>query len=92
MRNGLAAFAAVIAFASTCGIANAADPAFCAQYAQLAVHEAQALSTLPCFRGYDNTWHLDYQRHFGWCLTADPSSVNAQRDYRRARLAQCGWH
>jgi hypothetical protein len=92
MKKGFLIFAAASALALACGTSYAADPAYCAQYAQLAVHEAQVLSTLPCFRGFDNTWHLDYQRHFGWCLTADVPSVAAQRDYRRMRIAQCEGH
>jgi hypothetical protein len=74
------------------GASQAADPAYCAQYAYLAVHEAQVLSTLACFKGFDNTWHLDYQRHYGWCLTAPIPAVDAQRDYRRMRIAQCQGH
>ncbi len=74
------------------GASRAADPAYCAQYAYLAVHEAQVLSTLACFKGFDNTWHLDYQRHHGWCLTAPVPAVDAQRDYRRMRIAQCQGH
>jgi hypothetical protein len=74
---------------STFEASEAADAAYCAQYARLAVHEAQVLSTLPCFKGFDNTWHLDYQRHYGWCVTASVGAVNEQRDYRRMRIAQC---
>jgi len=83
------AFAGLVLSSSA---SQAADPAYCAQYARLAVHEAQVLSTLPCFKGFDNTWHLDYGRHYGWCLTAGYAAVDGQRDYRRMRLAQCGWH
>jgi hypothetical protein len=68
----------------------AADPAFCDQYARLAVHEAQVLSTLPCFRGFDRRWNLNYQAHFQWCLTADYGAATAERDYRRMRVYQCG--
>jgi hypothetical protein len=70
--------------------ARAADPAFCQQYASLAVHEATVLSTLACFRGFDGMWHLDFNRHYNWCLTTEPATANGQRDYRRMRIAQCG--
>jgi hypothetical protein len=77
---------------TTSSPAFAEDPAYCAQYAQLAVHEAEVLSTLPCFKGFDNRWHRDYARHYGWCLTAGHDSVAADRDYRRMRIAQCQGH
>ena len=81
--------AAVVAL--TAGTSQAASPAYCGQYARLAVHEAEVLSKLSCFKGFDNTWHIDYQRHFDWCLTASEAAAAEQRDYRRTRLAQCGW-
>ena len=75
------------------GASYAADPSYCAQYARLAVHEDQVnMATPGCFKGFDNRWHLDYQRHYGWCLTADVGAVNAERDYRRMRIAQCQGH
>jgi hypothetical protein len=89
---GVAALGLASVLSAIPSTARAADPGYCAQYARLAVHEAQVLSTLPCFKGFDNTWHLDYQRHYGWCLTADVHSVDAQRDYRRMRIYQCGGH
>jgi hypothetical protein len=77
--------------ALTAGTSQAASPSYCYQYARLAVHEAEVLSKLSCFRGFDNTWHLDYQRHYDWCLTATAAAAAEQRDYRRMRLTQCGW-
>jgi len=86
----LAVLSVTAAISAIPGTSYAADPAYCAQYAQLAVHEAQVLSTLSCFRGFDGRWHLNYAKHYGWCLTADPGAVAAERDYRRMRIAQCG--
>jgi hypothetical protein len=92
LRGFLVAIGAAAGLMLACGASHAADPAYCAQYARLAVHEAQVLSTLSCFKGFDNTWHLDYQRHYGWCLTAGYDAVDGQRDYRRMRIAQCMGH
>jgi hypothetical protein len=79
--------AGIFAFSGT---SFAADPAYCAQYARLALHETQAnMATPGCFKGFDNRWHLDYQRHYNWCLTAAVAAVNAERDYRRMRVYQC---
>jgi hypothetical protein len=72
---------------------RAADPAYCDQYAKLAIHETEVnMATPGCFKGFDNRWHLDYQRHYEWCLTASYAAVNAERDYRRMRGAQCQGH
>jgi len=81
------------AFLTVPGASHAADPTYCAQYAQLALHETEVnMATPGCFKGFDNRWHLDYQRHYNWCLTADVSAVNGERDYRRMRIAQCQGH
>jgi hypothetical protein len=70
--------------------AKAADPAFCQQYATLAVHEYKVNLSIPgCFKGNDNRWHADYMRHYNWCLTATRAAADAERDYRRMRLDQC---
>jgi hypothetical protein len=91
--SSLAALSVVGAFSVTPGTAYAADPAYCAQYARLAIHETQAnMATPGCFKGFDGRWHLDYRRHYNWCLTANYASVNAERDYRRMRVAQCQGH
>jgi len=87
----LASCFALSVAALTAGPLQAASPGYCAQYARLAVHEAEVLSKLSCFRGFDNTWHLDYQRHYDWCLTTSEAAAAGQRDYRRMRLAECGW-
>jgi hypothetical protein len=68
---------------------EAADPDFCASYARSAVEQADALSITGCFKGFEGGWHLDYGRHYAWCLTAAPAAVDAQRNNRRARLVQC---
>jgi hypothetical protein len=95
-RIGGLAFAIVPMAGALLGTPNAtraADPAYCDQYARLAIHEVQVNMSIPgCFKGFDNRWHLDYQRHYEWCLTASYAAVNAERDYRRMRVAQCQGH
>lgn len=69
---------------------RAADPAFCQQYANLAVHETQVNMSIPgCFHGFNLRWHLNWQQHYNWCLTASYEAANSERDYRRMRIAQC---
>jgi len=72
------------------GTANAAEPVYCVQYAWLALHEVKAnMATPGCFKGFDHRWNLNFQGHYDWCLTATVAAVNAERDYRRMRVAQC---
>jgi hypothetical protein len=71
------------------GSVEAANPDFCADYARSAVSQADALTITGCFKGFDGGWHLDYGRHYAWCITAAPDAVDAQRNNRRTRLAQC---
>jgi hypothetical protein len=84
----LAALAAAGVFSLNTG-ARAADPGFCSEYARQAVHEADVLSRLPCFRGFDIRWHRDYRLHYGWCLRNSYEAADSERGYRRMRLAQC---
>ena len=79
----------VVLLAQFAGSAEAADPDFCADYARSAVAQADALTITGCFKGFEGGWHLDYGRHYAWCITAAPDAVDAQRNNRRIRLAQC---
>ncbi len=79
--SSLAAVSAAGTLCMISGAAYAAGPGYCAQYARLAVHEVQVnMATPGCFKGFDNRWHVDYQRHYNWCLGADPAAVAAERD------------
>jgi len=72
------------------GPSLAAPPAFCAQYARDAVHEVDVNMTIPgCFKGFDARWNRNFDHHYGWCLGAPFEAAIAERDYRRARLAEC---
>jgi hypothetical protein len=79
----------VVLLALLAGSVEAADPDFCADYARSAVAQADALTITGCFKGFEGGWHLDYGRHYAWCITAAPGAVEAQRNNRRIRLAQC---
>ncbi len=73
--------------------AMAAPPAFCAQYAQQAVHEVDVNMSIPgCFKGFDARWDKNFNHHYNWCLGVAFEQANAERDYRRARLAECRAH
>ena len=82
-------FLIVVSLALFAGSVEAADPDFCADYARSAVAQTDALTTTGCFKGFEGGWHLDYGRHYAWCITAAAGAVEAQRNNRRIRLAQC---
>ena len=82
--------AAAAALATLSAPALAADPRFCADYARAAVHEVDVNMSIPgCFKGFDARWNRDYGHHYGWCLGVSYEAANAEREYRRARLAEC---
>ncbi len=84
------AFAAFAAASTAAPLAQAADPGFCRQYANLALHELRVNQETPgCFHGYDSRWHPDWRRHYEWCLGVSPATAAAERDYRRMRDDQC---
>jgi len=85
---------ALIAGALLClaaSAAAAADPGYCAAYARQAVHDAQVMSTLSCFRGFDSRWSADYDLHYEWCLPVAGETSAGEQAYRRRRLLQCGY-
>jgi len=70
--------------------ALAADPQFCADYAHAAVHEVDVNMSIPgCFKGFNARWNRDYGHHYSWCLGVSYEAANAEREYRRAGLAEC---
>jgi hypothetical protein len=82
--------AAAFAFAGLTLSAYAADPEFCAGYARNAVHEVDVNMAIPgCFHGFNARWNRDYGHHYGWCLGVSYNAANAEREYRRAGLAEC---
>jgi hypothetical protein len=89
MKNLLAA--AAFAFVASLSIpAFAADPGFCANYARTAVHEVDVNMSIPgCFKGFNARWNRNYGGHYGWCLGVPYEAANAEREYRRTRLAEC---
>lgn len=90
MKTMLSLAAACAGLAVLSAPAMAADPGFCAQYAQQAVHEVEVNMSIPgCFHGFNARWNQNYGGHYGWCLGVSYEQANAEREYRRARLSEC---
>lgn len=85
-----AIFAAAAVVAVPVTAVRAADPAYCAHYASQAVWQYNRNRSIPgCFHGTDGTWHADYQRHYGWCVTADLAAARDADSYRGDKLHEC---
>lgn len=81
--------AAALAF--TPPTAQAADPGFCANYAQAALRQVRgALAHPRCIPGLQGgRWSADQQVHYNWCLGASYAAAGSERDARTAYLRSC---
>jgi hypothetical protein len=70
---------------------QAADPAFCQQYAQAALNQVRGgLNNRSCAGGIQGSrWSSDYNVHYDWCRGASFQAVGAERDARTAYLKAC---
>jgi hypothetical protein len=70
---------------------QAADPTFCAAYAQAALNQVRgALSNPGCATGAQGPrWSTERHVHFDWCLTQPVAAVEAERGERTAYLRGC---
>jgi hypothetical protein len=91
--NKIVHSAAAGAFIFTFGLseAGAAEPGFCRDYTDAALHQVRAaLATPACERGLGGArWSADRRVHYEWCLGASPQAVNAERAIRAEHLRTC---
>jgi hypothetical protein len=71
--------------------AQAADPAFCAGYADAAINQVRAaLSNPNCAAGARGPrWTMERHVHFDWCLTQPAPVVETERVARTEFLRGC---
>lgn len=92
MRNefklALSALVAAMAWSGTSIVAQAANPAVCAMYAQGAVFQQSKNINLGC--GYGGIrWSGNYAGHYAWCLGAPIGAVQFEGNVRKNMLQQC---
>jgi len=69
-------------------LAQAANPAVCADYANRAVQQQNSNIAHGCgFTG--PRWNNVYALHFNWCLTQPYANVQSERHIRHKMLQQC---
>ncbi len=83
--------AAGLLLAGASSAAFAANPEFCANYAQAALNQVRAASGNPaCAPGLTGTrWSGEYGVHYGWCITAAPQAAAEEREMRTRYLRSC---
>lgn len=85
----LVPFALAAAGASvTIDRASAGSPGACTAYAAKAVEQFNRNLNLGCGFGGPR-WSADYGGHFAWCLIAETSAANQERQIRDNMLSQC---
>ena len=72
-------------------ITQAADPAFCAGYTDVALNQVHiALSSPNCMAGARGArWSPERHVHFDWCLGQPPAAAAAERQARTDFLRGC---
>jgi hypothetical protein len=82
---------AALALAAATVSAAAANPEFCANYANAAVNQVHGARNNPaCAPGMIGTrWSGDYRVHYSWCITAAPPAVAEEREMRTRYLQSC---
>ena len=86
-------FAFVLSAFPVCGLtaAQAADPAFCKQYAQAALNQVRGgLANPACAASLQGArWSTDFAVHYEWCVGASFAAAGAERDARTRQLRAC---
>jgi hypothetical protein len=71
--------------------AQAADPAFCQNYAQAAINQVRGALASPNCAGriQGPRWSSDMALHYNWCLSQPYPAVEAERGARTGFLRAC---
>jgi hypothetical protein len=93
MRNGLSlrvflsALLVLILFTE----AQAADPAFCRQYAKAALSQVRGGLSNPACAGrlLGSRWSTDFALHYEWCLSISDAAAGDETDARTRYLRGC---
>jgi hypothetical protein len=85
------ALAAIFVIALTPPAARAADPQFCAQYAQAAQNQVRgALAQPRCAPSISGArWSPDYQYHYNWCGGVSREAAEFERGFRTGFIDSC---
>ena len=92
MRRTAAMLAALtMAMAGAPGVALAADPDFCRDYARAAISQLRYVQARPqCVKGAQGPRWADNERaHYEWCLTVPYHQAQDERTARQTYMAAC---
>jgi hypothetical protein len=95
MSNRLLFSAVVIVFFANAGAissAQAADDAFCKDYARAAVNQYRSAAShdrCEVYRRDAGRWQKDWRAHYDWCRGVNRDTAWAERNARKRTLEQC---
>lgn len=82
----------ILASAGAISSAQAADDAFCKDYARVAVNQYRSAAShdrCEVHRRDAGRWHADWRAHYDWCRGAKRDTAWAERNARKRALEQC---
>jgi hypothetical protein len=88
LKSMLAISAAAVVLGTLPVETRAANPGYCAHYADLAVWQYNR-SRRGCYQGTNRRWHGNYDVHYGWCLGVPEGMARAEDSARGAQLHAC---
>jgi hypothetical protein len=74
------------------GGAYAANPEFCHDYTETALHQSQEARELHCRRAIEEDparWSFDRRGHFDWCVSVPREAAEREREARHEILEEC---
>ena len=91
IKTGCAAIGAAALLLAATAAAQAADPAYCRNYATAALRQVNVARSVPrcAFGARGARWSPYYRVHFNWCLGAPYAAAGRERDARTFYLRRC---
>jgi hypothetical protein len=91
MTKFLSSAAIIAALVASAGVARAADPDFCRDYARSAIDQYHRAVDLHCdwLLRDQAVWSPDYPHHYNWCRGVSREQADQGRDQRRDALDRC---
>ena len=85
--------AGILVTAGSAQSVQAADDAFCKDYAQAAAKQFLAAEKHERCEGYlreaPDRWNNNFKHHYEWCRGASRDAAWAERNHRKAALEKC---
>jgi hypothetical protein len=87
MKNVISALMLALALGAV--TAHAADTGYCKQYADTALRQFAQAKEAGCDGLNYPVWSMDFNHHYGWCMTVPASRAQAGTAQRSKAFAMC---